>query len=133
MNLLRTLVRFSRSHRKGSPTVEFVMVIPFFILMALVVWQMAVAGMAVMDTQAALRDSVRVAAMTQNEDEASQQAYKSFGENGSYRISDLEVDIGDENAVVRATTEVDLIFLNVTTPIQFEHEAEAPILETVLD
>jgi Flp pilus assembly protein TadG len=114
--------------RSGSSTVEFVLVIPFFLLMALVVWQFAVAGLAVLDTQAALRDAVRVAAIEKDPGAAIQQAKASFGKSGAYRAS-FDVNIGSDRAIVTAKTEVDIVFLSGLPPITFTRSAVAPVLD----
>jgi Flp pilus assembly protein TadG len=114
--------------RSGSATVEFVLVIPFFLLMALVVWQFAVAGLAVLDTQAALRDAVRVAAIEKDPGAAIQQAKASFGKSGAYRAS-FDVNIGSDRAVVTAKTEIDIVFASGLPPITFTRSAVAPVLD----
>lgn len=114
--------------RSGSATVEFVLVIPFFLLMVLVVWQFAVAGLAVLDTQAALRDAVRVAAIEKDPGAAIQQAKASFGKSGAYRAS-FDVDIGSDRAVVTAKTEIDIVFASGLPPITFTRSAVAPVLD----
>src|SRR5690606_27983734 len=43
---------------------EFVVLLPLFILLSLLAWQLFLSGMAVIDSHAAVRDAVRVAATT---------------------------------------------------------------------
>jgi Flp pilus assembly protein TadG len=128
--VLQRLKKFLKpfKERTGSSTVEFVLVIPFFLLMALFVWQFAVAGLAVLDTQAALRDAVRVAAVEKDPGAAIQQAKASFGKSGAYRAS-FNVSIGSEQAVVTARTEVDIVFASGLPPITFTRSAVAPVLD----
>lgn len=114
--------------RKGSVTVEFILIIPAFVMLSLVVWQMAVAGLAVINTQAALRDAVRVAAVSNDPAKARQQAIQSFGNSSDYRLRDISVSIQGDKAVARATTEIDILFANLT-PITYTRTAQAPILD----
>jgi len=67
MKLKGLFMRFlvwNRTQKKGSVTLEFVVLLPLFILLSLLAWQLFLSGMAVIDSHAAVRDAVRVAATT---------------------------------------------------------------------
>jgi Flp pilus assembly protein TadG len=114
--------------RKGSVTIEFVFLIPLFIFMALFLWQVALAGLAVIQTESALRDAVRVAAVTGDVNKARQQAYSSFGSSANYNLSKVNVSINDDQAVATATTEIHLLFLK-SQSISYTDSARAPVID----
>lgn len=59
------------------------------LFLCLVVWQLVVAGKAVMDTQAALRDAVKVASTSGDVKKAEDQAKKSFGAPKEYKLQKI--------------------------------------------
>jgi Flp pilus assembly protein TadG len=76
-----------------------VVLLPLFILLCLIAWQLFLSGMAVIDTNAAVRDAVRVAATTGDTDKAEKQGKNSFGQSGSYKLKRLDVKIEDGEAI----------------------------------
>lgn len=132
MELKGILVRFlvwNRTQRKGSVTLEFVVLLPLFILLCLIAWQLFLSGMAVIDTHAAVRDAVRVASTTGDTDEAEKQGKNSFGQSGSYKLKRLDVKIEDGEAIAKAKVEIPILFL-ASKPITYETEEKAPALNT---
>ncbi|GGE21543.1 hypothetical protein GCM10011571_24530 [Marinithermofilum abyssi] len=114
-------------NKKGSVTIEFMFLIPLFMFMALFIWQVVIAGLAVMNTQTALQDAVRVASITEDEDAAREQAYKTFGNPSSYKLSNLSIDVQNDRAVVTAKTDIDVLFMSST--ISYTKTAQAPVLK----
>jgi len=49
-SMIVPLLNWNRYHRKGSITLEYVVLFPVFIFLSLVAWQLFVVGMALMDT-----------------------------------------------------------------------------------
>jgi Flp pilus assembly protein TadG len=128
---LRRVLVWSRRHRRGSPTVEFIMLVPFFILCLLLLWQLVILGMAVMHTQAAVRDVARVMALTNNEEQARTQAGQSFPDMESYRKEHVWIETKDGQAQVKIKTEVDLVLFQVPYRFYLEEQASAPIIKKV--
>ena len=127
-----TIVQFlvwSRKQRKGSVTLEFVILLPLFILLSLVAWQLFLSGMAVIDAHAAVRDAVRVASTTGDTDQAEEQGKNSFGQSGSYKLKRMEVKIVNDEAIAKAEVEIPILFM-ASKPITFETEEKAPALIT---
>lgn len=124
--LLKSLTR----ERRGSITVEFIVVLPLVIMAALLVWQMAVAGLAVMDTQVAIRDAVRVAATTGNTEKAEAHGRESFGKSSYYRLKEFKVEIKDGKAIAQGKTTIDLVFLpNSKDFFTYNQKSETPVIE----
>lgn len=81
-------------NNRGSSSVEFIAILPLFIFLALVVWQFAVIGYAILNTQAAARDGIRVASTTWEIEPAKRAAEKSFGPATSYySLNQVAVEI----------------------------------------
>ena len=123
-----TMIRkFSHRRRKGASTIEFVIILPLFFVLCMVVWQFVITGMAVMDTQAALRDAVKVAATTGNVEKAEKLGKESFGDSTQYVLDDFEVEIKDGEAFAKAKTQVPILFMT-TEPYTYENSSKAPVL-----
>lgn len=98
--------------------------------MCLFVWQFFVAGMAVMETRTLVRDGVRLAAATNNVEEAEKQGKKSFPNTSNYHLSDFDVKILEKDGQVQATakTKVEYVFLPIP-PFTYEYSAKAPLIK----
>jgi len=123
------IFEWSQKHRKGSITLEHVVLFPVFIFLSLIVWQLILSGIAVMDTHAALRDAVRVASTTGDTDKAEKQGKDSFGQSGSYKLKRLDVKIENDEAIAKAKVEIPILFMS-STPITYETEEKAPVLQS---
>lgn len=116
-------------HRKGSITLEYVVLFPVFIFFSLVAWQLFITGMALMDTHAAIRDAVRVASTTGDTDQAKEQGKKSFGQSNTYKLKKLHIKIENDEAIAKAKVEIPILFMS-STPITYETEEKAPVLQS---
>lgn len=120
---------WNRTQRKGSVTLEFVVLLPLFILLSLIAWQLFLSGMAVIDTHAAVRDAVRVASTTGDTNEAEEKGKDSFGQSRGYKLKRLDVKIEDGEAIAKAKVEIPILFM-ASKPITYETEEKAPALNT---
>jgi Flp pilus assembly protein TadG len=116
------------SNRKGAATIEFVLILPMIVMLSLVVWQMAIAGMAVMDTKSALSDAVRVAAVTGDKEKAKEQALNSFGVSKDYRIKQFDIEFEEDKVIAKAKTQIDVLFMD-SSPFEITRKAEAPLID----
>lgn len=130
MRLMKTLLKRCRNmgSRRGSVTVEFVSIIPMIVLMSMFIWQVVIAGMAVMKTQTALQDAVRIASITEDLEEAQQKGLQSFGDSSSYKLQNLEVNLDEDRAVATASTKIELIFMSSRT-LSYSETAQAPVMK----
>ncbi|PTX55278.1 TadE-like protein [Melghirimyces profundicolus] len=113
---------------RGSVTIEFVFIIPMIVLMAMFLWQVVIAGMAVISTQSALQDAVRVASITEDVDKARHEAMKTFGNSSNYRLQNFNVNIQGDRAVATANTKIDVIFMSSRT-LSYSETAQAPVMK----
>lgn len=127
---MKTLLKRCRNmgSRRGSVTVEFVSIIPMIVLMSMFIWQVVIAGMAVMKTQTALQDAVRIASITEDLEEAQQKGLQSFGDSSSYKLQNLEVNLDEDRAVATASTKIELIFMSSRT-LSYSETAQAPVMK----
>jgi len=104
------------------------MLVPAFIACLLILWQLVILGMAMMHTQAAVRDVARVLAATDDEEKAKLQAKQSFPTMDSYRIEKLSMKKKDGQAVVQIQTEVKLVLLQTPYRFHFQQQAVTPLV-----
>lgn len=124
---IKQLILYSRKYRKGAATNEFVVILPLFFLLGLVIWQLVLTGVAVMDTQAAVRDAVRVGSTSGDEKKAVTEGKSSFGSPKVYSLKKFTVDIKGEEVEVKATTKIPMIFMS-SAPFTYQTKSEAPLL-----
>ncbi|TCP69224.1 M23 family metallopeptidase [Baia soyae] len=127
MRWFHKIVCWSQSKRKGSATLEMVSMLPLYILLALLIWQLAIAGLAVVDAQSAMRDALHVAAQTRDEEQAEKDGKAAFGEGKQYQLTKLSVDIKGEEATAKAEIKIPIIFMDDTSPITYEFESTSPL------
>ncbi len=126
--MFHRLMQFSQKHRAGAATLEFTIVLPLFFLLCLVIWQLIVVGMAIMDTQAALRDAVKLAATSGDTKKAIEQGKSSFGTSNQYELTSLKVEIKDNKVHASAKTKIPVLFTSAL-PYTYENTAEAPVVQ----
>lgn len=117
----------SQKYRRGASTIEFIVILPLFFLLGLVVWQLVLAGLAVVDTQAAVRDATRVASTSGDEKKAVKEGKSSFGSPSGYSLKKFKVDINGDTVLAKATTQIPVIFMD-TSPFTYRTKSEAPLL-----
>ncbi len=125
---MKRLLAWNKRQRRGSPTVEFILLVPLFIMCLLMFWQLVILGMAMMQTQAAVRDTARVMALTDDEVEAKAQAHRSLPDMMGYQMEKLWLKKTDGQVEVKIRTEVELVLLQVPYRFHLEEKASAPIV-----
>ena len=124
-------------NNRGSSSVEFIAILPFFILLGLVVWQFAVIGYAILNTQAAARDGIRVASTVWQTDPARQAAKKSFGQSTSYySLTKVDVEIDKVNSEATLTVHSSIYpvlipkaFRSSDVAVPFQWKVTAPLYQ----
>ena len=82
-------------NQRGSGVIEFLGLMPLVILIALAVWQFAIVGYGIINTQAAARDGVRVAATKSDQADILKTIRTSFGEDTKYyRMDTVDINNG---------------------------------------
>lgn len=118
--------KYKKISRKGSATVEFVIILPLVLLLCLVIWQAAVAGLAIFNSQEAIQEAVRIAAVSEDEERAKKKAYDTFSNTKYYKMKNVKVKIKKQTVKVSAQVEIDLIFIEGKT-ITYLGESKGPV------
>lgn len=124
---IRRWMLHSQRYRRGAATIEFMVILPLFFLLGLVVWQLVLTGMAVVDTQAAVRDTVRVVSTSGDKEKGVKEGKDSFGSPEGYSLKKLKVKIEGEEVLVKATTKIPLLFMD-SSPFTYQTQSKAPML-----
>jgi Flp pilus assembly protein TadG len=128
--------------QRGAITIEFLGVIPLFILLILVVWQIAVVGLDILDAQAAARDGGRYAASHWHDAEqggdfeanVANTVRDSFGkDNVYYKLQfnpgqDLVVDPSQDTVRVTVHTTIQsILFTNLGISLPYDCSIVTPM------
>ncbi|SFJ36664.1 M23 family metallopeptidase [Thermoflavimicrobium dichotomicum] len=115
-------------HQKGTMTLEYIVALPMFFLLGLVLWQFVIAGLAMMDTHSALRGAMQVFVTTKSSDRAKKQAMRSFGQQKPYRLQSFLIKIRGNEVLAVATTEIPIFFARMK-PLIYKKELRSPFLQ----
>lgn len=124
-SFLKKLIRLNRT---GSVTMEFVVTLPVLLFILLFIGQFFVAGMAVVETEGVLRDTVRYAAETGDVKKARKLGLERFDTTRFYDMEYLKVEIKDKQVIATSRTRIDLIF-STLDPLQYRSSVKAPVIE----
>jgi len=117
-----------RSFKKGSVTMEFVTLIPLLLIMILFIAQFFVAGMAVVETEVTLRDTVRYAAEIGDEKKAKKWGLNRFDATGYYDMESLKVEIKDEEVIATSRTRIEWLFTSAS-PFHYRSKVKTPVID----
>ncbi|TCS94253.1 peptidoglycan DD-metalloendopeptidase family protein [Hazenella coriacea] len=123
--ILRKWAPRVRNCRKGASTMEFVTLVPAFMILCFIVWQVILAGQAVLATHAAVRDAVRVASAGGGD--SKDQALKSFGKHEQFKLENFRITTSGGTVKASGGTYIPIIFAK-SSPIYYSTDAEAPKL-----
>lgn len=126
--MLLFLKRLIRLNRTGSVTMEFVVTFPVLLFILLFIAQFFVAGMAVVETEGVLRDTVRYAAETGDVKKARKLGLERFDETRFYDMESLKVKIKDGQVIAKSRTRIDLLFATLD-PLQYRSSVKAPVIK----
>lgn len=107
---------------------EFVVTLPVLLFILLFIGQFFVAGMAVVETEGVLRDTVRYAAETGDVKKARKLGLERFDTTRFYDMEYLKVEIKDEQVIATCRTRIELIF-STLDPLQYRSSVKAPVIE----
>lgn len=117
-----------RFNKRGSVTMEFVTIIPVLLIMILFIAQFFVAGMAIVETEVILRDTVRYAAEIGDEKKAKEWGLDRFDATGYYDMESLKVEIKDEEVIASSRTRIEWLFTSAN-PFHYRSTVKAPVIE----
>lgn len=115
--------------KRGSATLEFIMVIPFVILMCLVVWQFAVAGLAIVETQSVLKDAVREAASQNDPEKAEERTRERLNQSSHhFELQSVDIKVKEEQVTANSKIKIYFVFLD-GAGFSYRNSASAPVIQ----
>lgn len=120
--------RFFTLGRKGSVTMEFIVTFPVLLLIILFIAQFFVAGLAIVETEGVLRDTVRYAAETGDVKRAKERGLEQFNTTGYYDIESLKVEIKDGQVIATSNTRIEWLFTS-SAPFNYRSTVKAPVID----
>lgn len=123
----------SKNNEKGSASIEFLGVLPFYFLFFLLLWQAVASGYAVFVTRAAVNDAAKVYALSEQELEARQKAKDYIGNTSLLKYVDLQIVPGTNGTFeAKITVQHGLTFIPETwrerASITMEQKATSRVL-----
>lgn len=107
---------------------EFIVTFPVLLFIILFIAQFFVAGMAIVETEGVLRDTVRYAAETGNVKKAEERGLKKFDATGYYDMESLKIKIKDGQVIATSTTRIEWLFTS-SAPFNYRSTVKAPVIE----
>jgi len=107
---------------------EFIVTFPVLLFIILFIAQFFVAGLAIVETEGVLRDTVRYAAETGNVKKAQERGLEKFDTTGYYDMESLKVKIKDGQVVATAKTRIEWLFIS-SAPFNYRSTVKAPVIE----
>ncbi len=135
-NEMKHVIKTSLRNEKGSVSIEFLGILPFFFMFFLLLWQVVGTGYAVFTAKTAVNDAAKVYASTGSFFEASEAAQKSIGTSSVIKYKKLEIPVSDSNGKFKIELYSDHYFTFVpdkwksSTTIEFKQEAFGKLLTT---
>ncbi|TCS94254.1 TadE/TadG family type IV pilus assembly protein [Hazenella coriacea] len=120
-----------RRRRKGSPTMEFIVLIPCVLFMCMVIWQFVITGIAVMEAQSLVKEGARLAEASGKYAAEESRGRRAFGiYNNYYKLVSYRVQKKSGEGQVVATADVEIkILFDVAKPIRYKTSAKVPIYD----
>lgn len=126
------LVRWAqqlRRRRKGSPTMEFIVILPCVLFICAVIWQFVVTGIAVMEAQSLVKEGARLAESSGNYLAEERRGRKAFGiYSNYYRLESYKVKSQGGQVVATADVKINILF-DVADPIRYKTSAKVPMIK----
>lgn len=76
---------------KGSFTLEFLMVFPYYLFFFLILWQAVASGITIMQAQSAVNEAAKLYSITNDEDEARTVAEKIIGHSDIMTFENFDI------------------------------------------
>lgn len=113
-------------NEKGSVSIEFLGVLPYFFLFFLLLWQVVGSGYAVVKARAAVNEAGKVYAMTKDLSQAEQTARKMIGNSDNLRFQSLQLSGGANDFQLVLESSHGLVFI----PTQWRPAASITFSQT---
>lgn len=128
MNISGRFQRVLTFRCRGSVTMEFILTFPVLLIIILFIAQFFVAGMAIVETEGVLRDTVRYAAETGDAKKAEERGLEHFDATGYYNMESLKVEIKDGQVIATSNTRIEWLFTS-SAPFHYRSTVKAPVID----
>lgn len=136
MKIRKDLLRLNKhGNEKGSITLEFLGVLPYFFLFFLMLWQAVSSGYAVMTAQSAVNEAAKICAVGKPESDAESAASNIVGSSNLLRMTGLDCTQPDSGGNFEAVIRVShgLIFIPAQwrdrASIAFTHRTSSRVIK----
>lgn len=119
---------------KGSMTLEFLMVLPYYLLFFLILWQAVASGIAIMKTQSAVNEAAKLYALTEDRSEAENLAKKELGSSDIMAFRGFDIILHSKGEF-EAVLEIDhgLVFIpnkwRSKASVEFAHSVNSKVIK----
>ncbi|MBP2241758.1 hypothetical protein J2Z40_002330 [Cytobacillus eiseniae] len=120
---------------KGSFTLEFLMVLPYYLFFFLLLWQAVASGMTIMQAQSAVNEAAKIYAITERIDEARDAAKTAIGHSDIMTFDDFDIPPhpGSKEFVAEVKLTHGLVFVpkewRKVASMQLTHSATGRVLK----
>ncbi|WP_077210655.1 hypothetical protein [Bacillus dakarensis] len=121
---------------KGSMTLEFLMVMPYYLFFFLLLWQAVASGITFMKTQSAVNEAAKIYSVTGERDEAYNAAKAAIGVSDIMSFEDLVIPPHGTSKEFTAVIKVDHWFVfipkewgNIGKPIDIDLEVASRMIK----
>lgn len=120
-------IRKRIQEEKGSATLEFLMVMPYYLFFFLILWQAVASGLTILQAQSAVNEAAKIYAITESEYEAREAAKDAIGFSDIMTFEDFDIPVQSGKEFV---AEVKLKHGLVFVPKEWRKVASVPLTHT---
>lgn len=119
---------------KGSFTLEFLMVFPYYLFFFLILWQAVASGITIMQAQSAVNEAAKLYSITNDEDEARAVAEKIIGHSDIMTFENFDIpSYSGKEFVAEVKLSHGLVFVpkewRKVASVELTHSATGRIIE----
>lgn len=118
---------------KGSFTLEFIMVMPYYLFLLLILWQAVASGITIMQAQSAVNEAAKIYSMTSDIEDAEIVAEKIIGHSDIMTFEDFGVSSSGKEFVAEVKLTHGLVFVpkewRKVASVELTHSATGRVIE----
>lgn len=118
---------------KGSFTLEFLMVMPYYLFFMLLLWQAVASGITIMQAQSAVNEGAKIYSMTKSESEAREVVRDMIGHSDIMSYENFDVSPAGKEFVAEVKLKHGLVFVpkewRNKASVQLTHSATGRVIE----
>ena len=115
-------------NEKGSATLEFLMVLPYYFLFFLLLWQAVASGLTFMKAQSAVNQAAKIYSVTNDENQAASAAREAIGASEMMTYQNLSISNNYDNTF---NAKIELRHGFVFIPKEWRNRASVTLTQSV--